>query len=139
MSERDVEVVLRAFADFQSGMARGEPAAAFDAGSVAPDMRWILPEDAPGMRTLYQGREEWLEFIQTWTEDFEWSIEIERIEGAGDGRVLVYTHQRAEGKASGVPVELHMGAVWTVEGGQVVQQENFFDPADAAAAAGLPA
>ena len=54
----------------------------------------------------------------------------------GDGRVVVNTHQRAEGKASGVPVELHMGAIWTVEGDQVVRMENFFDPADALAAAG---
>ncbi len=105
-------------------------------GSVSPDHEWILPGDAPGMRPVYEGREEWLEFMQTWTEDFDWWIEIERIEDVGDGRVLVNTHQRAEGKASGVPVELHMGAVWSVEGDQVVE-ENFFDPAEASAAAGL--
>ena len=59
------------------------------------------------------------------------------IEDVGGGRVLVNTHQRAAGRASGVPVELHMGAIWTVEDGQVIKQENFFDPADALAAAGL--
>ncbi len=101
-------------------------------------MKWILPGDAPGMRSVYQGRDEWLEFIKTWTEDFEWTIEIEHIQDVGDGRVLVNTHQRAAGKASGVPVELHMGAIWTVEDGRVVEQRNFFEPADAFAAAGLP-
>jgi len=137
MSEQDVEIVRRAFADFQAGLATGNPAGAFDAGTVSPDMKWILPRDAPGMRSVYQGRAEWLEFMKTWTEDFEWSIEIERIEDLGDGRVLVNTHQRAAGKASGVPVELHMGAIWTVKDGQVVEQHNFFDPAEALAEARL--
>ncbi len=137
MSKHDVEVVRRAFADFQAGLARGEPAAAFDLGSVSPDLEWILPADAPGLRPVYVGREGWLEFMKTWTEDFDWWIEIERVKDVGGGRVFVSTHQRAEGKASGVPVELHMGAVWFVEGDQVVRMENFFDPADASAAAGL--
>jgi ketosteroid isomerase-like protein len=90
------------------------------------------------MRSIYEGREGWLEFMETWTEDFDWSIEIEDIADAGDGRIVVNTHQRATGKASGVPVELHMGAIWTVEGDQVVRMENFFDPAEAYAAAGIP-
>ena len=30
-----------------------------------------------------------------------------------------------------------MGAIWTVKDGQVVEQHNFFDPAEALAAAGL--
>ena len=137
MSEHDVEVVRRAFTDFQAGLARGEPAAAFDQGSVSPDLKWILPPEAPGMRTMHEGREGWLEFMKTWTEDFDWWIEIERVEDVGDGRVYVSTHQRAEGKASGVPVELHMAAVWFVEGEQVVRMENFFDINDALAAAGL--
>ncbi len=55
----------------------------------------------------------------------------------GYGRVVVRTHQRATGKGSGVPVELQMGGLWTVEGGQATQAENFFDPADALKAAGL--
>jgi ketosteroid isomerase-like protein len=132
-----VEIVRRAFADFQADMASGNPAAAFDEGTVSPDLKWILPGDAPGMRSVYQGRDEWLEFMKTWTEDFDWSIEIERIEDLGEGRVFVKTHQRAAGKASGVPVELLMGAIWTVVDGQVVEQQNFFDPAEALAAAGL--
>ena len=137
MSEHDVEVVRRSFSDFQEGLARGELAAAFDTGSAAPDLKWIVPVNAPGMRPVYEGRKGWVEFMQTWTEDFDWWIEIEQLIDVGDGRVVVNTHQRATGKASGVPVELHMGAVWTVEGDQVVRMENFFDPAEALAAAGL--
>jgi len=137
MSEQDVEVVRRAFAGFSVGMDDGNSGAAFDLGVTAPDFRWILPEDAPGLRSVYEGREGWIEFMRTWTEDFEWSIEIEQIVDLGDGRVIVDTRQRAVGKASGVPVELLMGAIWTVRDGQVVSAENFLEPAEARAAAGL--
>ena len=89
------------------------------------------------MSSVYEGREGWLEFMQTWTEDFDWSIEIEDAIDAGEGRVVVNTRQRAVGKTSGVPVELVMGAIWTVEGDQVKSVENFLDPAEAFEAAGL--
>ena len=137
MSEHDVEVVRRAFVDFQEGLARGEFANAFDKGSASPDLVWIIPPNAPGMRPVYEGREGWIEFMTTWTEDFDWWIEIEELIDVGDGRVVVNTHQRAVGKASGVPVDLHMGAVWTVEGDQTVRMENYFERAEALAAAGL--
>jgi ketosteroid isomerase-like protein len=86
---------------------------------------------------VYEGREGWLEFMKTWTEDFEWSIEIEEAIDVGDGRVIVNTRQRAVGKSSGVPVEAFMGTIFTVKGGQVVRGENFLDPAEALEAAGL--
>jgi ketosteroid isomerase-like protein len=137
MSSHDVEVVRRAFDRFNEGMDEGNPAKAIDSGATAPTFRWTLPREAPGLNRVYEGREGWLQFIETWTEDFEWSIEIEEIVDAGDGRVVVNTVQRAVGKASGVPVELHMGAIWYVEGDQVVSAENFFDPAEAFEAAGI--
>jgi len=136
MSEQDVEVVRRAFKAFQKGMASGNPAITFDLGLLSPDAKWIVPSGA-GIQPEYEGRDGWLEFIKAWTEDFDWSIELAQAVDAGDGRVVVETHQRAAGKASGVPVELQMGGVWTVENGQVVRMENFFDLADAFAAAGL--
>jgi ketosteroid isomerase-like protein len=129
--------VCRAFAEFQEGMANGNPAASFDSGITSSDFRWTVPVNAPGMRPVYVGREGWLEFIQTWTEDFEWSIELEEAIDIGGGRVILNSRQRAVGKTSGVPVELAMGAIYTVEGGEVVAAENFLDPAEALEAAGL--
>jgi ketosteroid isomerase-like protein len=137
MSEENVEIVRRAHDEFLAGLSRGEPVAAFDAGTVAPDFEWIVPAVAPGLQPVYRGREGWIEFMRTWTEDFEWSIELEQAIDSGDGRVVVTTRQRAIGKGSGVPVELQMGGLWTVEGGQVTRAESFLDPADAFAAAGL--
>jgi ketosteroid isomerase-like protein len=137
MSEENVEIVRRAHAEFQAGLSSGNPAAAFDSGTIAPDFEWIIPAEGAGLRAVYRGRKEWIEFIRTWTEDFDWSIELEQAIDAGDGRVVVTTHQRAVGRGSGVPVDLRMGGLWTVDGGKVVRAENFFDPADALKAAGL--
>ena len=137
MSEQDVEIVHRAFSEFQQGNDDGNPAAAFDSGVTSPDFAWEVPHNAPGLRPVYVGREGWVQFINDWTGDFVWSIEIEEVIDVGDGRVIVNTVQRATGKASGVPVELHMGAVWTVKEGQVVSAVNFLDPAEAFEAAGV--
>jgi ketosteroid isomerase-like protein len=137
MSEQDVEVVRQAFAEFSKGVVEGNPGVTFDLGLVAPDAKWILPEGGAGIQTEYVGREGWLEFIQDWTEDFDWSIELVEANDVGDGRVVVETLQRAAGKGSGVPLEVHMGGVWTVKDGQVVLMENFFQPAEAYAAVGL--
>jgi ketosteroid isomerase-like protein len=137
MSQEDVEVVRRAHAEFLDGLARGDYAASFDAGITASDFEWILPADAPGLKRVYRGRAGFLDFMRTWTEDFDWSIELEQAIDAGDGNVVVRTRQKAIGKGSGVPGELVMGGLWTVENGQVTRAENFFDPADALKAAGL--
>ena len=137
MSKENVKIVRRAHAEFLTGLSRSDPAAAFDSGIVAPDFEWILPANAPGLKPVYRGREGWIEFMRTWTEDFDWSIELEQAIDAGDGRVVVRTRQRAIGKGSGVPVELVMGGLWTVESGQVTRAENFFDPGDALEAARL--
>jgi ketosteroid isomerase-like protein len=137
MSDEDVEIVRRAHAEFEAGLSRGNPAAVFDSGIVAPDLEWIVPAETPGLREMYRGREGFLEFMRTWTEDFDWSIELEQAIDVGDGRVVVRTHQQAIGKGSGAPVELQMGGLWRVESGQVTRAENFFDPAEAFEAAGL--
>jgi ketosteroid isomerase-like protein len=72
-----------------------------------------------------------------WTKDFDWSIELERVIDAGGNRVVGMFHQRAIGKASGVPVELHMGLVYELEDGRIIRMRNFLDPAEALETAGL--
>jgi ketosteroid isomerase-like protein len=84
------------------------------------------------------GREGFKEFMETWTEDFDWSVELERVVDIGEGRVVVESIQRALGRASGVPVELPVAAIWTLEGDQVVRIENYFDREEALAAARRP-
>ena len=137
MSEENVEIVRRAFEEFKAGLARGDPGAPFDLGLNAPDAEWVLPPGTPGMREVYRGREGFLEFIRTWTEDFDWAIDLERVIDAGEHRVVALFHQRGTGKASGVPVEWHMGLVYELRDGRIQRMTNFLDPAKALEAAGL--
>jgi ketosteroid isomerase-like protein len=137
MSEENVEVARRLFAAFQTAWARDNPGAMFDSGPIAPDAEWIPFRDFPGPQS-YRGRDEFIEFWRTWTEDFEgWSVELERLIDAGDDRVVALLHQTATGKGSGAPVELHFGQVHDLEDGRVARIRNYANPAEALKAVGL--
>jgi len=138
MSGDNVEIVRRAIDEFQAGLARGDPGAAYDSETVAPDAEWIPdPNAAVGLRPVYRGREGFVEFMGTWTEDFDWSIDLERVVDAGDDRVVAMFHQHATGKGSGATVELHMALLYELEHGRIIRMRNFVDPAEALEAAGL--
>lgn len=137
MSRENVEICRRGFEEFEAGLAHGNLGAIFDSGTFAPDAEWI-PEYAPGLRSVYRGREGFVEFMRTWSEDFEdWSLRPERLIDAGDDRVLALVHQRATGKESGAQVELHMAFVFELKEARVVRVRTFIDPAEAFKAMGL--
>ena len=74
MSQQNVEIVRRVFVEFQAGLERGDPGAAFDTGTVAAEAEWVTPEPLDG-RSVWRGREEYVDFVRTWTEEFEdWSV-----------------------------------------------------------------
>ena len=137
MSQENVEIVRRNFEALQKGLERDDPGAVFESGGIADDLEWMVFPSFPGPQS-YRGRDGFIEFMRTWTEDFEdWSIEFERLIDAPDDRVVALVHQWATGKGSGVPVELHFGQVHELEGGRVVRVRNYPDPAEALEAAGL--
>jgi ketosteroid isomerase-like protein len=137
MSQEQVEVVRRVYDEFQAAMARGDPGAVFDSEAATDDFEWITNPEFEG-RSVWRGREGFVEFVRTWTEEFEdWSIRHERLIDAGDDRVVVLTHQSATGKASGAPVEWKNGQVWELEDGRVIRARNYLNHADALQAAGL--
>ena len=130
-----MEIVRRQIEGFQAGMERGDPGAVFDAGTVAADAEWIVREGMDG-RTVWTGREEFVEFMRTWTEEFEgWSIQVERLIDAGEDRVVALTHQSGTGKGSGVPVELDLGLIYELEDGRVIRITNYLTHAEALEAA----
>jgi ketosteroid isomerase-like protein len=138
MSEENVEIVRDVFDAFEAGLESGGTAEAFDLGSnFAADAEWIPVPEVPGP-TNYRGREGFIEFMRTWTEDWEgWSLRLERLIDAGDDRVVALVHQRATGKGSGVPVEAHSGMVFEFEDGRVIRMRNYLHAAQALEAAGL--
>ena len=133
-----MEAVQRMIEAFNTGWERGDPGALFDSGIVADDLEWVPFPGLPGHPRTYRGRDGFVIFMRTWTEDFEgWSIEYERLIEAPDNRVVALTHQWATGKASGVPVDLHFGQVFEIEDGRVIRARNFPDLVEALEAAGL--
>lgn len=134
----NLELARRAFNVFLEGLRTGNPAAPFDEGFSAPDAEWVMPPRSIGFREVYRGREGFLEFMRTWTEDFEWEIRLERIVPAPDDRVVAVFRQRAKGKTSGVPVEMRMALLYEFRDGYICRMTNYLDPAAAFRAAGLP-
>jgi ketosteroid isomerase-like protein len=137
MSQENVEIVRSVFETFQAGIERGDPGAAFDTEALVADTEWM---PLPGFAgpAVYMGREGFIEFMRTWTEDFEdWSIRLERLIDAGNDRVVALLHQSATGKGSGVPVELHFALLYELEAGRAVRMRNYVDLAQALEAAGL--
>jgi ketosteroid isomerase-like protein len=137
VSQEDVEIIRRGFEAFQAGIERGDPGAWLDPEAFADDFEWIVPEQLDG-RSVWRGREGFVEFVRTWTEQFEgWSIRVERLIDAGEDRVVALTHQTATGKGSGVPVELSLGQIWELEAGRWIRVTNYLSHAEALDAAGL--
>ena len=53
-----------------AGIERGDFQAAFDTGDVAPDFEWVAAAEIAEQRS-HRGREEFVEFMRRWTEDFD--------------------------------------------------------------------
>ena len=137
MSRENVEITRRLWQEFQAGMERGDPGAWLDSEAVADDFEWVMATPLEG-KSVWRGREEYVEFIRTWTDEFQdWSIRVERLIDAGDDRVVALIRQSAMGKASGVPVELNMGQVSEFEDGRLIRVRNYLSHAEALEAAGL--
>src|SRR6476620_8431721 len=137
MSQENVEIVRQVLDAFQKGLERGDPGAAFDSAMIAADAEWIPGRGFPGARS-YRGREGFIEFMRTWTEDFEgWSNQIERLIDAGNDRVVGVFRQSGTGKESGVTVEVRLATIYELEGGQIVRMRIYLDPTEALVAAGL--
>ena len=91
-----------------------------------------LPE--PG---VYRGMDAIAAYFHSFIDLFDYySFEAEGIEGAGS-KFVVFTHQRAKGKASGVEVENRNAWVVTLRDGRVWRFEVFEDVDEALAAAEL--
>jgi ketosteroid isomerase-like protein len=139
VSQANVDIVRRAFDVAIAGFDKDDFGAVFDEGFFAPSARLIPTTDAAGDK-VYVGRDGWIEWGRTWTEDFrDWKVSVEDIVDGGDDHVVAVVHQSAIGKASGVAVEQRLGMLFKLAGGQIVEQRHYIDPADALRDVGLGA
>ena len=114
---------------------------AFDEGDFAtavsffdPDVEWdfsALPGEGvirgrEALRTYFEG------LGQVWA---EMANDIEEIEDAGDGHVLVLARLRARGRRSGVDVDAPVAYLWELREGVAFRIRLFFDRDEARQAA----
>ena len=122
---------------FLAGVERGDFGTGWDTGAVARDAEWI-PGREWAERSSYRGREGFVEFMHSWTEDFEGlSRQLENLVDAGSDRVLGTFRQFANGRASGAPVEQEFFVLHELEGRQIVRFRVYLDRGQAFEAAGL--
>jgi ketosteroid isomerase-like protein len=138
MSQENVEIVRRVYEAWWAGLERGDPGAVFDSVAMADDAEFIVEGGMLDGRSVWRGREEYVEWFRSWAGEFEdWSLRVERFIDAGHDRVVALTHQSGTGRESGAPVEFKVGVVWELKDGRAVRARNYFRYADALEAAGL--
>jgi len=101
MSEENVEIVRRLFAEFLDGLQRGDAAAWFDPLVVSEEYEWVLADPLDGQR-VWKGTEGFATFMETWTGQFDdWTVHAERFLDAGERGVIVLTRQTATARRAG--------------------------------------
>jgi ketosteroid isomerase-like protein len=139
MSEENVEIVRQLFEGFQASLDQDKLGGAFDLGLIDKDHEWILTEGSFEGRSVWRGREGWVEFMRLWADQFDGlSLQVSRLIDAGPNRVVALLHQSGTGRESGVPVEWDNGAVLELRDGRVIRTTNYLSHAEALEAAGLP-
>ena len=130
MSQENVEIVRRSFTTF----TRGDTALFLEL--LDPDVEWI-PLMAALEGRVYRGHDgvrQWLKGLLADWESFEAYPEDFCDLG---GRVLVFGHWRARGRASGVELERAAAWLYDVKGGKIVREQTYTDRAEALEAVGL--
>jgi ketosteroid isomerase-like protein len=131
MSQENMEVVRRTWDAFRSGDV--ETALSF----YDPDVEWDGTNLPDGQ--IARGHEAIMEHLRRWAAQWdEWTVEVERIVGAGSDRVVVFLRERGR-SASGLNMDEIHAEVYDLRGGKIVRRRGFSDPSEALEVAGLPA
>jgi ketosteroid isomerase-like protein len=87
---------------------------------------------------IVSGKDAAVAWLADWFSRFgrDYRMEVEEARDWGD-RVLVVTHHRATGRASGVPISERTAQVMTLAGGKIVREDFFDSREEAVEAAGL--
>jgi ketosteroid isomerase-like protein len=131
VSDLNVEIV-------RSGYERFRSTRQFVAENVGPDFVWDMsnfhgwPE-----QQIYEGVEGAEAFLNEWIAAWDdWELQAETFHDAGE-KVVVLVRQRGRSKAAGMPVEMHLAQVWTLNEGKQTRMEMYSNPDEALKAVGL--
>jgi ketosteroid isomerase-like protein len=129
--EGNVELMRRGYEEFA---ATGE----LNPDRLDPEFVWDMstfrnwPE-----RQTYEGIDGAREFLASWVDAWEdWELDVEELRPAGE-RVVAIVCQRGRAKATGLPVDMHFGQVWTFRDGKQLRMEMYSTPEEALRAVGL--
>jgi ketosteroid isomerase-like protein len=131
MTDPDMQTVEAVLAAFR----RGDVEAMLDLNH--PEGEWVNPDYAIEAGTRH-GREEIRQAIERVSEFFE-EVEVESMERAPDGRILVISRVRSRGMAGGPGIEGRTSTIFTVRDGLVLRYEWFRTSEEGRAQAGLAA
>jgi ketosteroid isomerase-like protein len=129
MTDQDMQTVEAVIAAFR----REEVDTMLDL--THPDGEWVNPDYAIEAGTRH-GREEIRQAIERLFEFFE-EVEVESMERAPDGRIVVISRVRSRGMAGGRGIEAHTSTIFTIRDGLVLRYEWFLTPEEGRAQAGL--
>ena len=97
------------------------------------DFEWLVP-GFPGNEAT-RGPEAPLDFFRDWIDQWE-DLRVDwELEQASPDTVFAVVDMRGRGRASGVPVELRFGQVWSFREGVPVRMVFYNDPDDGRRAA----
>jgi ketosteroid isomerase-like protein len=131
--QSNVEIMRRGYAEF---VATGK----LSPERMDPEFVWDMSTfRAWPERQTYEGIEGAREFMEAWQGAWDdWTLEVEELHPAGD-QVVAIVRQRGRAKATGLPVDMHFGQVWTFRDGKQPRMEMYATPEEALRAAGLGA
>jgi ketosteroid isomerase-like protein len=131
VSQENVEIVRRLY----EADARGDAGAALEL--LDPEIEVEYRGQLIDKDLTYHGHAGLLALRQSIYENFDdFRIEVEEYIDHED-HVVVALHQRAVGKTSGVPVDIHIGQVWTVRDGKAVRWRIYRTKEEALKAVGM--
>ena len=103
---------------------------------LAPEFEWEVPERSL-LGGTHRGHGEVREALFAELEVFDVSrVDPEEL-FEGEDRVVAFVRQTVRGGASGAPVEIRIGHLWTLRGGKAVRLQVFPEREQALEAAGL--
>jgi len=105
-----------------------------------PEITWSTENMHEWPESRYDGVDGIRRFLDEWLDVWgNYEIEVEEILPAPDGRVVSLIAHHGKGRQSGVPIDLEMAQIATLQDGKFIRFDNYDDRQEALRAAGLSA
>jgi ketosteroid isomerase-like protein len=85
----------------------------------------------------HDGVRQYLDDVESAWDD--WTVEVEQIVEADDGRVVIVMTMHARGRGSGASLAARTAHIWTLRDGKLLRNQAYREPEQALRDVGLPA